>query len=405
MGAISGPIFLTRIRSLRVQTVGDFFALRFPDNEKVIRVLVSLSMLSRNITIIGAQFTTIAFFVSIGFNIDFNRTLYFTVFFIIAYTALSGLWGVAGTDILQGTIQIIGIPILFLYIIRSAGGFQEVFEFYRLIDGTSYLNIFANTNKGSEFLLLLLAPGLFFIIEDQTTWQRINSAKSEKVAFWGYLAPIGAALIWALVPCLIGIFSKSIFPNFTAYPIALLDFIFSLPQPATVLVLFAIVSASVATCDSYLLASGIILSRDIVSKVFMIDASEEKLIFATRAGILITGVLSLYAGMQVYDIFELYMLGAYIGGSILTVPYLLAWFSRSMNGIGLIAGVISSILSFYLCILIYDLNYSISMIISMSANAIFSYFFHFIGQPPSKESVYATYYFSSRFSTIRNIPK
>jgi SSS family solute:Na+ symporter len=189
MGAISGPIFLTRIRELNVYTVGDFFALRFASFEKAVRLLVAVSMLCRNLTIIGAQFTTVAFFISIGFNVEFNKVLYFTAIFIVTYTALSGLWGVAGTDVFQGIIQLIGIPVLIFYIIRFAGGLDGIFSFYDKIDGASFLKIFENADKTTEILFLLLAPGLFFIIEDQATWQRIVSSKSEKVAFWGILRP------------------------------------------------------------------------------------------------------------------------------------------------------------------------------------------------------------------------
>lgn len=405
MGAISGPIFLSRIRRINVYTVGDFFSLRFPRREKTIRLLVAVSMICRNISIIGAQFITIAFFVSIGFNINFNQTLIITGLFIITYTAMSGLWGVAGTDIFQGAIQLLGIPLLLFYIIKSAGGLQEISNFYELIDGSYYLNIFASTNKTTEIFFLLLAPGLFFIIEDQATWQRIISAKSEKVAYWGYIAPVGAALVWVLMPCFIGVFSKPIFPNFTAYPIALLDFIFSLPNTAVIIIIFAIVSACYSTCDSYLLASGMIFSRDIVQKVFNINVGDSSLILVTRIGIVICGLLSLYAGMRVYDIFELYMLGAYIGGSILTVPYLLAWFSKSMNEIGLITGIICSILAFCICVFILHYTYSTSMIISMLINAISAVLLSFFGKPPTDESIMCTYYFSSRFSDISFIPK
>lgn len=405
MGAISGPIFLTRIRALNVYTVGDFFALRFSPYERMVRLLVAVSMLCRNLTIIGAQFTTVAFFISIGFNVDFNKVLYFTAIFIITYTALSGLWGVAGSDVFQGILQFIGIPVLIYYIVQFAGGLDGIFSFYDKIDGTAYLKIFENADGTTEILFLLLAPGLFFIIEDQATWQRIISSKSDKVAFWGYLAPLGAALFWLLTPCLIGVFSKAIFPNFTAYPVALLDFIFSLPQPATLIIMFAIMSAAIATSDSYLLASGVIFSQDIMRKVVRFEASDDNLIFLTRVGIAISGLLSMIAGMRIYDIFELYMLGAYIGGSILTVPYLLTWFSKRMNGIGLIAGILSSVAAFAVSTQILLLSYSVSMLISMAINLAAAYLFCFIGRLPRKEDIESTYYFSPKFENIKNIPR
>ncbi len=403
MGAISGPVFLTRIRKLNVYTIGDFFALRFPGNEKMIRVLVAVSMISRNITIVGAQFTTMAFFISIGFGINFNRALYLIVIFIILYTSLSGIWGVVGTDVMQGMIQIAGLSLLLFSIISSAGGLSEIISFYHNIDGLSYLNIFEKTNKTTEIFILLLAPGMFFIIEDQTTWQRIISSKNDKVAFWGYLAPLGAALVWLLVPCFIGVFSKPIFASFTAYPIALLNFIASLPQWMSIAILFAILSACVSTCDSYLLASGMIFSRDVADKVLGLDG--RRLIWATRLGIAVCGGLSFYAATRVYDIFELYMLGAYIGGSLLTVPYLLTWFSRRMNSIGIIGGILCSAVSLILCVYYFHFSYPASMIVSMCINLLAAYLIGLAGRTPDKISVENTYYFSSKFANTSNIPK
>lgn len=404
VGAVSGPLFLTRIRQINVYTIEDFFALRYEDKEKAVRLLLGFSMICRNVSIIGSQFTTIAFILSIGFGVSFDKALVFTAFFIIIYTALSGIWGVAGTDILQGTIQMIGIPLLILFVIKSSGGLPNISNFYYQINGETFLNIFPESGKMSDILLLLLAPGLFFLIEDQTTWQRIISSKNDKVAFWGYLTPLGAALIWALMPAFLGVFSKVIFPNFTAYPVALIDFVLSLPRPAAVLIMFAILSAAISTCDSYLLASGVTISRNL-ERFIHINPTEKQLILTTRIGIIATGALSLFASTKIYDIFELYMLGAYIGGSIITVPYLLTWFSRKMNGSGLIAGMICGTVFFYGCVYYLNYAYAAAMVVSMAANLIASYFVCFLSPPPDITAINKTYYFSPRFADTPNIPK
>jgi solute:Na+ symporter, SSS family len=401
MGALSGPIFLTRIRELNVMTIGDFFALRYPSEEKLVRLLISISMLCRNVSIIGAQITTMAFFISLGFGIDFTKGLVLTTIVIVFYTALSGMWGVAGTDVIQGLIQIIGLPLMIIFVVRSAGGLTGIFDFYQQIGGSSYLNIFSGESKISEITLLIIAPGFFFLIEDQTTWQRVLSAKSDKIAFWGYLAPLGAALIWLLVPALIGVFSKAIFPNFTAYPVAFLEYVLQLPTGVTLAIMFAIVSACFSTCDSYLLASGVIVAQDIVRKIFNRD---KNLIFFTRVGIIITGILSLFVSTKIYDIFELYMLGAYAGGAILTVPYLVTWFSKRVNGKGIISGMIFGAMAFvYLC-WFEKIGYSYAMVFGMLANLAGVSIISLLTEAPSPESVEATYYFSKRFKKIKNIP-
>lgn len=402
MGSISGPIFLTRIRKLNVLTVGDFFALRYPENQKIVRLLVSFSMLSRNTSIIGAQFSTVAFFISMGFNIDFHKALFLSGALIIFYTAVGGLRGVASTHIMQGLFQIIGLPLLLVYVVKNAGGLSDIVYFYGEIDGLSYLNIFGGSSKFTEMAFLIFAPGLFFIIEDQSTWQRIISTKNDKVAFWGYTAPLGAALIWLLIPCLVGVFTKAIFPSFTAYPVAFLDFLFSLPETATLFIIFSILSASVSTCDSYLLASGVIFSQDIVHKIFFVNSSRN-LVTVTRIGIVISGIVGLYASTRIFDVFELHMAGAYIGGSILTVPYLLTWFSRRMNGMGIITGMLAGVATFVL--LLGNFNYSETMLLSMIANVIVASIVCLLFNKSKESAINETYYFSDKFKGVHNIPR
>jgi hypothetical protein len=87
------------------------------------------------------------------------------------------------------------------------------------------------------------------------------------------------------------------------------------------------------------------------------------------------------------------------------VPYLLTWFSKRMNGIGLIAGILCSSITFIVSTQFLLLSYSVSMVLSMAANLLFAYLFCLIGPRPAKEDIYSTYYFSSNFQNVRNIPK
>jgi hypothetical protein len=98
------------------------------------------------------------------------------------------------------------------------------------------------------------------------------------------------------------------------------------------------------------------------------------------------------------------MLGAYIGGAIITVPYFLAWFSKIMNGVGIIAGVLAGSASFFICVRYTDLGYSFSTIAGMGINLAACYLFCLVGKRPSPDSIESTNYFSSKFFGVFNIP-
>ena len=405
IGLISAPLFLMRIRALNVYTLGDFFALRFPEKENQVRVVISLTVILRNITIIGAQFSTIAFFTSLAFNIHFIYALILTSLFIILYTALSGMWGVVGTDVIQGLFQTIGLPLLLFLIIKSSGGLSSIFSFYDHIDGSHFLDLFGGSNRASQISFYFIAPGLFFIIEDQTTWQRIIASKSDKVAYWGYLAPIGAAMLWLLFPCYIGVFSKVIFPNFTAFPIALFEYILSLPKAASAIILISLISAAMSTCDSYLLASGVSFTHDIYKKIIHQEAKEKELITMSSLAVMATGVLAFFSSVLIYDIFNLYILGAFISGSMVVVPYLFTWFSKRINAQGIINGTLSGGLSFLTFAFIFHQSYGFSMFVSLILNIIVSYITAFLWKKPELPIVNETYYWSPKFKDVPNVPK
>lgn len=405
LGFITGPLFLTRIRHLQLYTIGDFFALRFPNHEKLIRILVALIIIVRNITIIGAQFSALGFLFMISFGINFSSAVFMLMLAIVLYTSLSGMRGIAYTDIIQGSLQAISLPILLYFIYQEAGGWHEITSFYENIGGLHYLNLFGDQNGLKTVALFFIAPGLFFLVDDQTTWQRIYASKNEKVAFWGYLTPICVALLWIILPCFVGVLSKVFFPYFTAFPGALFNFIFHLPKIFAVIILISFLSAGMSTCDSYLLSCGLTFSRDIMKKTLRPSASEHELITYSRITILISGLLAFSISLIIYDIFDLYILGAFFCGSMIAVPYLNAWFSKRMNAEGVIAGIIAGGLCFFIIYFVLEFSNTTSMMISLCVNLCFSWMVALINKKPENKVIMETYYWSPKFKNVRNIPQ
>lgn len=403
-GFLTGPLFVTRIHKLKLYTLGDFFALRYPEYAQVIRILVAATIILRNVTIIGAQLSTIGFLLMITLRTSFLKSVFIAMFVMVIYTALSGLRGIVATDMIQGLLQAVGLPVLLFFIYYRAGGGANVMEFYSNIGGSHYLDLFGGLGGLKKIAVFFVAPGLYFIFDDQTNWQRIYASQNDKVAFWGYLAPVCAALLWLLFPCFIGVFGKVIFPYFTAFPVALFDFIFHLPIAVATLVLVSFISAAMSTCDSYLLACGLTFSRDIYQKVFRPSASDRELIWVSRLAILFTGVLAFTSCLWIYDIFSLYISGAFFSGSIIVLPYLYTWFSRRMNSTGVIAGIIAGGTGFMISSIFLQLSNTTAMLLGLALNFLASWLIALLGTKPATEAVMNTYYWAPRFKGVKNIP-
>jgi SSS family solute:Na+ symporter len=403
-GFLTGPLFVTRIHKLKLYTLGDFFALRYPEHAQVIRILVSATIILRNITIIGAQLSAIGFLFMITLGTSFLKSVFMVMSIMVIYTGLSGLRGIVATDMIQGLLQAVGMPVLLFFIYHQAGGWNNIMEFYSNIGGSHYMNLFGGLGGLKKIAVFFVAPGLYFIFDDQTNWQRIHASQNDKVAFWGYLTPICAALLWLLFPCFIGVFGKVIFPHFTAFTVALFDYVFHLPTAVAALILVSFISAAMSTSDSYLLACGLTFSRDIYQKVFRPSASDHELIWASRLAILFTGLLAFSSCILIYDIFSLYISGAFLSGSIIVLPYLYTWFSRRMNSAGVIAGIIAGGTGFMIASIFLKLSNTTAMLIGLALNFLVSWSVALLCKKPAVEVVMNTYYWAPRFKGVKNIP-
>ena len=177
-------LFITRIRKLRQYSIGDMMALRYPKYHEAVRIPTAVAIIIRNVTVIGMQFSAISFLVVYVFGIDRNLAILLIFVTITSYTALSGLWGIVGTDILQGLMQAAGLILLLVQSLKLSGGWAHASQYFQSIDHAEYLNLLDGANWWSQMGVYILTIGLFFLIGDQGDWQKLNSCKSDKVAFW-----------------------------------------------------------------------------------------------------------------------------------------------------------------------------------------------------------------------------
>ncbi len=183
-------LFITRIRKLNQSGIGDMFSLRYPRYNEVIRIPVTISIVIRNVTMIGMQFSALAFLMTFYFEIDRNLAILIIFLILTSYTALSGLWGVVITDVFQGILQTIGLALLFYYSLKMSGGIDNIYNFYLMNGKLELLHLIPLNGLWDYVGLYIITLGLFFLLGDQSDWQRIYSCKTDKTAFWGFLVPL-----------------------------------------------------------------------------------------------------------------------------------------------------------------------------------------------------------------------
>jgi Na+/proline symporter len=225
MGFLFSLLFITRIRKLQQYCIGDMMALRYPNYHQVIRIPTAIAVIIRNITMIGMQFSAISLLVAYVFHINRNLAILIIFCIITAYTALSGLWGIVGTDILQGILQVFGLIVLLTQSMKLSGGWDYATHYFITANHADYIRLFNGVNWWEQIGVYFTTFGLFFLIGDQGDWQKINSCKSDKIAFWGYLTPVCVGMIWLMIPAYVGIFQRVIMPKNVSADVAIFQMI------------------------------------------------------------------------------------------------------------------------------------------------------------------------------------
>lgn len=332
--------FIGRIRGLKLKSVTEFFALRYPEHKEAVRIPAAAALLIRNVTMIAMQFAALSYLITFVFGIGRNLALLLVFLVIISYTVLSGLWGVAVTDVFQGLLQTGGLILLVVVSLRFAGGIKAITSFYDTQDLMDNLSLFATNMRWYEILAYILAFGLFFLMNDQANWERIYASKGDKTAKWGFMIPLVVTLITLVMITYLGVFQRAIFSGSADSASILYNFIFNLADSKWMIpVLVALIAAIMSSADSFLLASGVMVSEDIIKRFIIRDASDKEMIFFARVFVVVTGSIAFAFAINIEDILYLWLTGIGMTSVILVPGYFLGWFSKRASTGSVLAGM------------------------------------------------------------------
>lgn len=372
---------LSKIRERRCNSIPDFFANSYPDHNEVIKIPATAALLIRNVTMIAMQFSALSYLVTITFGINRSLALMLIFIVVIAYTVLSGLWGVAMTDIFQGILQTFSIAALVIVTLRTAGGIKGVEDYYNTAGNMGNLDLFETSMKWYKMILYVVAFGLFFLMNDQTNWERIYASKNEKTAKWGFMIPLVITLISLVFISYLGVFQKVISADVEDSQSVLYTFL--LQQGGTkfaAIIMVGLIAAIMSSADSFLLASGVMISQDIIKSFVIKNANDRQLIFFTRIFVVVTGAIAFTFAININDILSLWLTGIGMTSVILLPGYFLGWLSKTKNTDSILTGMAAGCIGVFLMILkIIPVN-AVCVCIFMAVNFFFCFVSDFILQ-------------------------
>jgi SSS family solute:Na+ symporter len=235
----------------------DFFSFRYGEM-KPVRLWGWLSNIPSLLGIFVAQLMAAGSIMTI-FGFGYTQGVIIVASAIMLYSAFGGMWGVVTVDFIQlGTI-IVGIPLVALVAVMTAG----VGEATAGVLATPFIP----SGMGSRAVFLII-PFLLSISVSYDAFMRYQSAKSETVAKWGCI--LAGIIVMAISLCvgLIGAVGRGLYPTVPDDQV-LPHTIQSLLHPvAAGLVVAALLAAVMSSSNCLLISLSGCFTRDLYNKVF-----------------------------------------------------------------------------------------------------------------------------------------
>ncbi|MCZ7460171.1 sodium:solute symporter [Streptomyces sp. WMMC940] len=256
LGLLALSIFFSaRIARLKVYTVSEMLDLRYGGRAGLITGVVMWAY-----TLMLAVTSTIAYATIFDVLFDMNRTVAIVLggSIVVAYSTLGGMWSITLTDMVQFVVKTIGVLLLLLPVaVVKAGGFAEM----KAQLPTEY---FAPFGIGGETIFTYVLIYTFGMLIGQDIWQRVFTARDDKVARWGGTVAGTYCLAYALAGAVIGTAAKVLYPNLAnaddAFATIVKD---ELPLGVRGLVLAAALAAVMSTSSGALIACATVANNDI----------------------------------------------------------------------------------------------------------------------------------------------
>lgn len=304
-----------RLRNYSVKvdaiTIPGFFSKRFHEKSNIILIISSLFIIIFFTVYAGQCLAACGklFMNLFGMENSYHGMMIAAAVFVLLYTFLGGFLAESASDFMQAIVMVIALVVIFVLAIINAGGWEQVIENAKNIDG--FLSFFstaspstevANTfGAGKSYSFLSICSclawgfGYFGMPQVLLRFMGIRDAKelkrSRRVAcIWLFIAMSAAVLIGIVGRSVVGI-------NYTSNAAAESIFIdMSTTYLPPILAGFAcagILAASISSSDSYLLISTSALAENIYHGIFKKNASDKEIMWVSRIAMTVITIIAM----------------------------------------------------------------------------------------------------------------
>ncbi len=304
-------------------SLSDYFVRRY--RGKSTRLLYSVSTMCCGVaTLAGQLLAGRAVFLALGIPASWGVVL--TAVVSLAYANVAGLWGAMAASTIQAFVILFGM-IGALIAMLAGPGFPALAE-------TLPASCFRPMPFGSEFFMATVAPIILASPVNQMVFQCTSSARSARTARGGYALAGLVLLPVALIPPLLGMFGRMLFPGLPASGVFMELLLTRLPTAVAAIILAAIVCAVITSCNTGYIAIATIFVHDIYQGMIapQTDGKTCKRIMLAVDGAVC--LLSIFLALRMNDIIRLLSMGYSLLAAGCLIPFLggMVWKRGNTNG-------------------------------------------------------------------------
>jgi len=339
---ILGFFFARRFYNMDVITIVDFFYNRYG---KIIEVMVGIAMSFSYVGWIAAQFiafgSVLSFMLKEAISVDAGIMLGAAI--IVVYTFKGGMLAVAINDFIQTVIITISLVFMLFFITGMSGGFSEVLDFAVKTHKTSLT--FDSDYPNYTFVFGILLSMILGTIPQQDTFQRITSAKNANVAVQSTVLGGFVYLTITLIPLFIVLAATKMQLETTGtipedFNLYIAYFVMDhVPKIVQIFFFGSLFAAILSTASGTLLATSIVLSRNVIGEFFPREAN---LLVMRLTLVMVTLFVCIFALYSTNSIHQLVEDSGKITMVIVFFPLIFGMFWDKASYVGVFAGMILS---------------------------------------------------------------
>jgi solute:Na+ symporter, SSS family len=321
---VAGIFFAPLLYRMNLLTLGDYYRVRF---NRTVELIMTVCIMISYLGWVAAQVTALGLVFNVVSNdaISQQAGMFIGVAIVLAYTMFGGMWSVALLDFVQMTVIMAGLLLIAVLISGDAGGVGHVVSHAQAAGKLQFF-----PSGGLEVWIPFIGALLTMMlgsIPQQDVFQRMTSAKTEKIAVSGTVLGGLLYFAFAFVPMFLAYSATLIDPKFfgdliandsqMVLPTLILNYT---PMIAKVLFFGALLSAIMSTASATLLAPSVMFTENILKHIALKHMSDQQMLRTMRIIVLTFGGMVLWFALNsessifhmVEDAYKVTLVGAFV---------------------------------------------------------------------------------------------